>query len=373
MSAAVRFLAVAVAGWALLRGMTVGLMPGAEALTGKAEAAAVPAPVVPSELPPLPPPEVPPAYAAYAAYPPYAGYPAYPAGYAPVPPPRLAAVPVYYPAPYSPPAAYAPAPARASGHAELLPEPAPRFYAEIPPLDEWPLSRIASGAGGGRPGSAPAVIPPPIASGKLDRLQLSAWAHLRGNPVATGSLASGGMLGGSQAGARLVYNFDRRLGLSVRSSSPVGGSRGGEVAAGVRLTPFPSIPLSLTAERRQSVGRYSTGRDDFALFLEGGVYQRPLGWNLLLDAYAQAGVVGHRERDLFADGGFTLMRPLYGRFSIGAGAWGGYQPGLYRVDAGPRLSARVRPNIRVDFDYRQRLAGSAEPASGPAVTLAADF
>jgi len=181
------------------------------------------------------------------------------------------------------------------------------------------------------------------------------------------------MLGGSQAGARLIYNFDRRIGLSVRSSSPVGGSRGGEVAAGLRLTPFAAIPLSLTAERRQSVGRYSTGRDDFALFAEGGVYQRPLGWNLMLDAYAQAGVVGHRTRDLFADGGLTVMRPVYGRFSIGGGAWGGYQPGLYRVDAGPRLSARVRPNIRVDFDYRHRLAGSAEPASGPAVTLAADF
>ena len=95
--------------------------------------------------------------------------------------------------------------------------------------------------------------------------------------------------------------------------------------------------MAITAERRQAIGRFSTGRSDFALFAEGGLYQRPIGWNLMLDGYAQAGVVGLRERDFFADGGFTLSRPVFGRFSLGFGVWGGYQPGLYRVDAGPRL------------------------------------
>jgi hypothetical protein len=64
---------------------------------------------------------------------------------------------------------------------------------------------------------------------------------------------------------------------------------------------------------------------------------------------------------------------LFGRFSTGFGVWGGVQPGLYRVDVGPRLSMRVRGNMRVHLDWRQRLAGKAEPGSGPAVTLAADF
>ena len=148
---------------------------------------------------------------------------------------------------------------------------------------------------------------------------------------------------------------------------------GGEVAAGVRFTPFPSIPVAITAERRQAIGKFSTGRNDFALFAEGGLYQRPLGWNMLLDGYAQAGVVGIRERDFFADGGFAVTRPVWGRFSAGLGAWGGYQPGLYRVDAGPRLSMRVRPNVSLHLDWRQRLAGAAEPGSGPAVTLGANF
>ena len=47
--------------------------------------------------------------------------------------------------------------------------------------------------------------------------------------------------------------------------------------------------------------------------------------------------------------------------------------GIYRVDAGPRVSMRVRNNMRVHLDWRQRLAGNAEPGSGPALTLAADF
>ena len=106
---------------------------------------------------------------------------------------------------------------------------------------------------------------------------------------------------------------------------------------------------------------------------EAGLYQRSLGWNFLLDGYAQAGVVGVRSRDFFAGGGLAVSRPIWGRLSAGLGVWGGYQPGLYRVDAGPRVSMRVRPNISVHLDWRQRVAGSAEPSSGPAVTPGASF
>jgi len=371
MSAAVRFLAVAVAGWALVRGLSIGFLPDVGAFTfARAEAAKAsePPPIVPTEFPPIDPPApaLPAGYPAYGAMVPYGAYPP------PPPPLRYAAVPVYYPAPASAPRPMAP-PDQASWS---LPPAGPEFDAPIAPIDQWPLAEIASplpALGGVSPpawSSAPTTQAGP--AGRLDRLQLSAWALLRGRP-GTGALASGGTLGGSQAGARLTYALDRRIAASLRSSSPVGGTAGGEVAAGIRLTPFPSIPVSLTAERRQSIGRYGTGRNAFALFVEGGVYQQPLGWNLLLDGYAQAGVVGARSRDLFADGGISVMRPLFGRFAVGAGAWGGYQPGLYRVDAGPRLSMRLRRNIRVDLDWRQRLAGTAEPASGPAVTLAADF
>ena len=79
------------------------------------------------------------------------------------------------------------------------------------------------------------------------------------------------------------------------------------------------------------------------------------------------------RRDLFIDGAATVSRPLFGRISAGFGVWGGAQPGVARLDVGPRISLRVRRNVYAHFDWRQRLAGSAQPNSGPAVTLAADF
>jgi hypothetical protein len=378
MSAPVRFLFVAVAGWALLRGATAGMLPGVEAFTiAKAEAA--PPPIVPTQFAPIAAveplmaalPADQPAYAAaYGAYPPYGGYPPYGA----YPPPRPVQVPVYY-YPASAPAHHLTVPLPPPQRVQQGIEPGPDFYAPIAPLEEWDLAQVARGSIPGPPrqsSPAPSGLPSFIPQKHLDRMQLSGWALWRGGP-GTASLASGGTLGGSQAGARLTYAVDPRIAASLRTTTPIGGSSGGEVAAGVRLTPFPSLPLAVTAERRQAIGRFSTGRSDFALFAEGGVYQKPLGWNLLLDGYAQAGVVGIRSHDFFADGGLAVSRPVWGRFSAGMGVWGGYQPGLYRVDAGPRISIRVRPNVSLHLDWRQRLAGAAEPGSGPAVTLGANF
>jgi hypothetical protein len=200
---------------------------------------------------------------------------------------------------------------------------------------------------------------------------MSSWALLRGNP-APGGLATGGTLGGSQAGARLTYAFNRSLAASLRLSSPIGGSRGPRSPAASWI-PLRSLPVAITAERRQAISPHGGGRSDFALFAEGGLYKRPIPWGFNLDAYAQAGVVGLGERDFFADGALAFTRPVCGRFSAGRGVWGGYQPGLYRLDAGPRVSMRVRPNISAHLDWRQRLVGDAEPRSDPALTLAADF
>jgi hypothetical protein len=109
------------------------------------------------------------------------------------------------------------------------------------------------------------------------------------------------------------------------------------------------------------------------LFAEGGLYQTPIMGLANLDLYAQGGVVGFKSRDLFFDGGATFTRSLWRKFSGGFGVWGGVQPGLYRVDAGPRLSYEVGRGIRLYADYRQRLAGEALPSSGPALTIAGDW
>ena len=80
-----------------------------------------------------------------------------------------------------------------------------------------------------------------------------------------------------------------------------------------------------------------------------------------------------RSRDLFIDGGATITRPLFRQFSAGLGAWGGAQPGVYRLDVGPRVSMQVRRNMKVHVDWRQQVLGNAAPGSGPALTLAGDF
>ena len=119
---------------------------------------------------------------------------------------------------------------------------------------------------------AAAQTPPPVAQ---RRLQMSAWALLRGKPgdlLGPNSLSTNGAtLGGSQAGARVTYWVRPGLAASLRTSTPLGGARGGEVALGVRYQPFRTIPIAVTAERRQRFGR-AGGRNDFALFLEGGLY-----------------------------------------------------------------------------------------------------
>ena len=365
MSAALRVLGLTLAGWIGVRAMTLGLVPGADLfLIGRSEAQ--PAPIRTTAFPPLDPPG---GYAD-ASWPLAAPAPM-PAPY-PFPYPmaqRTTAVPVYYPAPAYP--AYA-SPVPIAGLADLASGPA---FQSAPQFAAWPTSPFSPlpAPGGQSTVAVPGQSSPTFVQPKTDRIQLTAWSLLRGRQgvtVSPQSLAPGGTLGGSQAGARLTYVITPQLAASLRATSPVGGS-GGEVAAGIKVTPIASIPIALTAERRQAIGRFG-GRNAFALFLEGGLYQQRL-WNFDLDGYAQAGIVGVRERAYFADGGFTLSRPLYRNFSGGFGVWGGVQPGLYRIDAGPRISMRVRGNMRVHLDWRQRVAGNALPRSGPALTLAGDF
>ena len=363
MSAPLRFLSVSVLAWAALRATTLGALPGFTV----SPARAVPPPIVRTELArPLP--------ASAAAAPggwsmPFEGaaqlqgFPQ-PVMYRPVPYYLPAYVPVqprHYPLPIAPRMAWS---LGASTAPALVPVTGSALdgYPQLPPMIPAPGVPQRS-----TPLPAQAAVP-----AKLDRWQMSSWALLRGTP-APGALATGGTLGGSQAGARVTYAFNRSLAASLRLTSPVGGSRGAEVAGGMRWIPLRSIPVAITAERRQAISPHGGGRSGFALFAEGGLYRRPMPWGFNLDVYAQAGVVGLGARDFFADGALAFTRPVYGRFSAGFGMWGGYQPGLYRLDAGPRVSMRVRPNISAHLDWRQRLVGDAQPTSGPALTLAADF
>ena len=365
MRPSLRFLAMAVIGWAGLRAATLGMVPGTEIIADPSSDPK-PAPIQATQfadIDPIAPAPMTPLPFQPASLPYYDG-----GGMQPL------VVPVYY--------SYrgSPAPQQTSGQGYWeIPDGRPVFHpVAAATLDEWPLSRLASAAA--MPARSTVTTPmqttaPAIAAARFDRIQLTMWAMLRNRQSllsAPTSLASGGTLGGSQAGARLFYNFSPMISAVVRSSSDVG-RRGGEVAGGVRVRPLRNIPLWITAERRQALGKYGGGRNAFALFAESGVYGRPMPFGFTLDGYVQAGVVGMKSRDLFADGAVAFTRPVYRQFSAGFGIWGGVQPGLYRVDAGPRVTMQVRRNVRVHFDYRQRLAGNAEPGSGPTVTLAGDF
>jgi hypothetical protein len=357
MRPSLRFLALAVIGWVGVRAGALGMLPGGELFRIERSEAKTP-PIVPTQFPAIEPvalaqPPIPYAQTAYEQQ------------------ARPFILPVYYPAPMS-----APAPARTPNVDALLPEPRHSFYGSTPALDEMPMSRLAAVSIPARSSvPVPAPLPAPPLRPGLDRLQLSSWALLRSQQTGIAgsrSLASDGQLGASQAGARLIYNFNRQLALTARLSSEVG-RRGGEIAAGVRVRPLIGLPVWLTAERRQRIGRFGGGRSDFALFAEAGLYQRPLPWRLSLDSYLQGGIVGIKSRDLFVDGAMTVTRPVYRNFSFGFGIWGGAQPGLSRLDAGPRLTMQVRRNLKVHADWRQKLAGNARPGSGPALTLAGDF
>lgn len=354
MSAPVRFLIVAVAGWTAVRAATLGTLPGFTVSYAKQSEPGDLPPIAATQFPPLPP----------------VAAPFQPASVEPWPA-MAAPYPVYYPVyPYALPAAHPqPIPRRPAWQLPSQRDGGPGLFTPIQPVD-WEIAELTPFPQ--RQSRPVPVLAQQATEPKLDRWQLTSWALLRGSP-SPGALATGGTLGGSQAGTRLTYNFNRWLAASFRATSPVGGSRGAEVAAGVRFIPMRSIPVAVTFERRQAISPHGGGRSDFAVFAEGGLYRQPLPWRFSLDAYAQAGIVGLQTRDFFADGALAVTRPIYGRFSAGFGLWGGFQPGFYRIDAGPRVSVRLRDNIHAHFDWRQRLAGTAQPASGPAVTLAADF
>ena len=369
MKPSLRFLLLALVGWAGVRAAALGVFPGADLFKIERSEAKAPA-LVATQFP-----EVEPVAPAAPMLP--ADYPAQ------APQEVMSAIPVRYvqamvgvPVAMRPgvvPVYQLPKPTVAPAHIDLPPRRA-RFDADAAPLEPVYYSALPSLSG---PVSRPTWVgqSAPLADpNKVDRFQVSSWALLRQQSGAPGSrsLANGGQLGASQAGARIVYNIDRRLAVAGRMSSEIG-RRGGEVALGVRVHPLVSIPVWVTAERRQAIGKYGGGRDAFALFVEGGLYNRPLPWRFSLDTYLQGGVVGLKSRDLFIDGGLWVTRPVYRNFSAGFGVWGGAQPGLYRVDAGPRITMRVRNNVKLHLDWRQRIAGNARPGSGPAITLSGDF
>lgn len=222
-------------------------------------------------------------------------------------------------------------------------------------------------------------VPPPFAppTPATRRWSVSAWAFVRRGGDET--LATGGLLGGSQIGGRINYrlNHDREkpLSLSFRTYAPLQG-KGAEAALGMEWKPLAALPLRLLAERRQ--GLDAAGRSAFALMALGGGSVAPGGGRVRIDAYGQAGMVGLHSRDLFADGSVVAGVPIgrEGEVELGGGAWGAAQPGVARFDIGPRVRWRLPvPGAYASLaaEWRFRIVGEVTPQSGPALTFATDF
>jgi hypothetical protein len=216
---------------------------------------------------------------------------------------------------------------------------------------------------------------PSVPTRQVRRLGVSAWALLRSD-VSPG-LATAGQLGGSQVGMRARYRLLGRVHLVARVSTPTGNDRGKEAALALDVTPLRTLPFTVTIERRLALD--SGGRSAFGVGMFGG-FDREILPRTRIDGYGQAGVVGVRSRDAYADGALRLERELavVGQVRIGAGAglWGGAQPGVSRVDVGPQVVAHApigRLSVRIGAEWRQRMAGNARPGSGPVLSLGADF
>lgn len=221
------------------------------------------------------------------------------------------------------------------------------------------------------------ALPPPlrVAPPSASRWSGSAWGIMRANGSAGGLGVS--QLGGSQAGARIAYALGpaRRVALVGRIATPLEG-RGREAALGVELR-VPGAPVRLFAEQRFALDGGARGGPGAGVI--AGVDRR-LAAGFRLEAYGQAGAIGRDRLEGFADGAARVTRVAgeVGRATVdlGIGAWGGAQRDAERLDVGPTLGLSVpvgERRLRLTLDYRARVAGSARPGSGPALSLGTDF
>lgn len=222
------------------------------------------------------------------------------------------------------------------------------------------------------PGGAAPVLP--VARERGRALSGSAWLLLR-DGSRDASLAPGGTLGGSQAGARLNWRPTAApVFLTVRASAALA-TRDSEIAPGIGVR---GRAAGVILEQRLPLERGRSSRT--ALVAYGGVDGVPAPLGFRLDGYAQGGAVGVSDPALFVDGAARAERAVAGigraRLGFGAAAWGAAQPGIARVDIGPQAVLHLplgTAGARLSAEYRFRVAGKARPADGVSLTLGADF
>lgn len=239
-----------------------------------------------------------------------------------------------------------------------------------------PLSETAeSGSAAEGPHPARIAIDSPD-DGNAHARTISGAAWVLWRPAGAGrQLGTGGQLGGSQAGVRVLLPVALRgkLRASLRAAVPLASPGAYDISPGISIKPFHGMALEVIAERRLRAG--PGDHDATSIFATGGFAAR-LGSGLQLEGYAQAGGVGMRQTMWFADGSASVRRAVNATVDVGGGVWSGIQPGAKRIDIGPSATIRLpigRGDLRLMADWRFRIAGNAKPLSGPAITLGSNF
>lgn len=236
------------------------------------------------------------------------------------------------------------------------------------------------------PASVPPPGPPPVKDDP--RWSGDNWLLLRAGSGTAAQAPGAASYGASQAGAVVRYRLGRGdvhesygyLRTSLAINAP---GRDKELALGFGFRPLARLPLRVLAEARLQDTR--TGpmqvRPVATVITELPPQELPLG--LRAEAYAQGGYAGGRGATVFYDAQVMIDRALPGvggqnrDLRIGAGIWSGGQEGAVRFDVGPRASVRLdlgdATPARIALDWRFRVAGSARPGSGPALTVASSF
>jgi hypothetical protein len=246
--------------------------------------------------------------------------------------------------------------------------------------------------------SARAPLPAPAASSGTagqperphwPRWSADGWALVRRGQSAPALAAGAAAYGGSQAGAVLRYNLAPASAhlprVYVRAAAALAAPvRQSEGALGLMVRPVPRLPFSVMGEvRAQDNGGQFRTRPVITAVSELPPIRLPM--DAEAEVYAQAGWAGGRGATVFYDMAAVAQRcvaaPASGvQLRLGGGLWSGGQRGAARLDLGPRLEMRGmlgpetrRIGVRLAVDWRFRVAGGAEPGSGPALTLATGF
>jgi hypothetical protein len=214
-----------------------------------------------------------------------------------------------------------------------------------------------------------------------------AWLLLRHDGATTPPASAGPIpatYGANQTGTVLRYALSRQdshhLAAYGRVTSALNGTVDSEVALGLQGRPLASVPVVALGEVR--VSRQADGvhlRPSVMAVTQLAPF--PLALGAQGDLYLQGGYVAGPYATAFIDGQAHFDRHLTaigkGELLIGGGGWGGAQKGASRLDLGPEATWRFglgrKTSARLSVDYRFKVAGDAQPPSGPAMTLAAGF